>query len=238
MITGGHRVRGPGDELPPIELSIDGGAHELAAIDAALAAGRIDEAGWFAATQALIVPAYLAGTNPRAQSGYSGDEARWEAARRPILDAVDRSGDLLDVGCANGYLMESLHRWAGADGIAIEPYGLDLSPELVQLARRRLPHWGDRIQVGNALYWVPTRRYDYVRTGLDYVPTHRRADLVAHLLRHAVGRRLIVGIYNEARTGARLEDEVAAAGYRVAGRAEVPKPDDPRVVRRAFWIDR
>jgi hypothetical protein len=28
------------------------------------------------------------------------------------------------------------------------------------------------------------------------------------------------------------------AGYRVAGRREWPKPDDPRVVRRVIWVDR
>ncbi|MDT5026385.1 MAG: hypothetical protein QOE61_2811 [Micromonosporaceae bacterium] len=27
------------------------------------------------------------------------------------------------------------------------------------------------------------------------------------------------------------------AGYRVAGRREWPKPDDPRVVRRVIWVD-
>jgi hypothetical protein len=225
------------DGLPPIELSIDRGAREWAARDAALAAGEIDEAGWFAATAAVLVPAYLAGDNPRAQSGHSGDEARWEAARRPILAAVDRPGDFLDIGCASGYLMECLHRWAAQDGIALEPYGLDISPELAELARARLPHWAERIWTGNALYWVPPRRFDYVRTGLAYVPPGRGTDLVAHLLENAVGRRLIVGIHNEARDRAGYEETVAAAGYRIAGRVEVTKPDDPRVVRRAFWID-
>ncbi len=224
-------------DLPPIELSIDRGAREWAAIDAALAAGEIDEAGWFAATQALLVPAYLAGDNPRAQSGHSGDAARWEAARRPVLAAVDVPGDFLDIGCASGHLMECVHAWAAEDGIALEPYGLDLSPELADLARTRLPHWAERIWTGNALYWQPPRHFDYVRTGLEYVPPGRRIDLVAHLLAHAVGRRLIIGIYNEARQRRATEEELAAAGYRIAGRVEVPKPGDPRVVRRAFWVD-
>jgi SAM-dependent methyltransferase len=228
----------PADELPPIEASIDGGAFHLAAIDHALANGEIDEAGWFGGVQALIVPAYLAGDNPRAQSGHSGDEERWESARRPILAACDRSGDFLDIGCASGYLMESVQRWAADDGISLEPFGLDLAPELVGLARSRLPHWADRIWQGNALYWIPERRFDYVRTGLDYVPPHRRLDLVGHLMRHVVGRRLIVGMHNEAREGVRAEDTLTAGGYRIAGRVEVAKPDDPRVVRRAFWIDR
>jgi SAM-dependent methyltransferase len=224
-------------DLPPVELAVDRGAREWAAIDAALAAGEIDEAGWFERTMAVLVPAYLAGDNPRAQSGQSGDEARWEAARRPVLAAVDAPGDFLDIGCASGYLMECVHAWAAQDGVVLEPYGLDLSPELADLARRRLPHWADRIWTGNALYWQPARRFDYVRTGLDYVPAPRRLDYVAHLLAHVVGRRLIVGVYNEVREPAETEDLVTAGGYRIAGRLEWPKPGDDRVMRRVFWID-
>jgi hypothetical protein len=228
----------PDAGLPPIEVSIDGGAEIWAALDADLAAGRIDEAEWFERCERVTTAAYLSRDNPRAQSGHSGDEARWEAARRPVLVAVDADGDLLDVGCANGYLMESVHRWAAADGYAIEPYGLDISTGLAELARRRLPQWADRIWVGNALYWRPPRRFDYVRTGLDYVPAGRVVDLVAHLLDVAVGRKLIIGVMNEAKDRPWRAQELVEAGYVIAGRREWPKPDDPRVVRRVCWIDR
>ncbi len=55
-----------------------------------------------------------------------------------VADAIDRDGSLLDVGCANGYLMECLPRWTPFD---VEPYGLEISSDLAELARRRLPHW-------------------------------------------------------------------------------------------------
>jgi len=226
------------EAMAPIELSIDGGYEIGSALDADLAAGRIDEAGWFARWNEVLTTAYLARDNPRAQSGHSGDEPRWEAARRPVLAAVDADGSFLDVGCANGYLMESVHRWAGEDGYAIEPYGVDISAGLVDLARRRVPDWADRIWVGNALYWKPPRRFDYVRTGLEYVPPGRAVDLVAHLLDVAVDRKLIIGVMNEAADRPWRAEEVAAAGFRIAGRREWPKPDDPRVVRRVCWIER
>ena len=223
----------------PLAEAIDGGAAEWAARDEALARGEIDEAGWFERYLAALVPAYLAGDNPRAQSGHSGDDARWEAARRPMLAAVDADGDLLDIGCASGYLMETAHRWAASDGRALEPYGLDISPELADLARRRLPHWADRIWTGNALYWrhPEGRRFDYVRTGLDYVPPGRVGDLVTHLLEHVVGRRLILGVHNEAAGESPWRSQVEAAGHVVAGERVWPKPADPRVVRRVFWVD-
>jgi len=222
----------------PVEVVIDGGAREWERIDAAHDSGELDDAGWFAEVGAVIVPHYLAGDNPRAQSGHSGDDARWEQARRHILRAVDRDGTFLDVGCASGYLMQTLSQWAADDGIALDPYGLEISPALADLARRRMPHWAERIHTGNALYWTPPggRRYDYVRTGLDYVPPTRRGDLIAHLLAHAVGRRLIIGSYNEEKARPTWENEVTALGYRITGANEVPH-SDPRVARRVFWID-
>lgn len=233
--------RGPADADPErdVALVMDGGAREWERIDAAYQSGELDDAGWFEAIQAVVVPHYLAGDNPRAQSGHSGDDARWEAARRHVLSAVDGPGTFLDVGCASGYLMETVHRWAAEDGIALEPYGLDLSPELAELARCRLPHWADRIWTGNALYWTPPDglRFDYVRTGLEYVPRARCGDLIAHLLDNVVGRRLVLGTHNEERDRPEWTDLVAALGYRIVGTDVRPHPDH-RVVRRVFWIDR
>ncbi len=221
----------------PVDVVIDRGAQDWRRIEASYQAGEIDEAGWFNEVGAVIVPKYLEADNPRAQSGHSGDDSRWEQARRHILRAVDVDGTFLDVGCASGYLMETLREWAAEDGLALDPYGLEIAPELADLARRRLPHWAGRIHTGNALYWVPAQRFDYVRTGLDYVPARRRGDLLAHLLTHVVGRRLIIGSYNEERARPLWEEQVRALGYRIAGRDEIPHPD-PRVVRRVFWIDR
>lgn len=130
--------------------------------------------------------------------------------------------------------MESLCRWAAADGIELRPYGLDFSERLVALARSRLPEWADRIWVGNALYWTPPRRFDYIRTGIDYVPRDQRGDLVERLLPYC--RRLIVGMENEETGRRETEEELVALGFPIAGRVEVPHPD-PRVTRRAVWID-
>jgi SAM-dependent methyltransferase len=143
---------------------------------------------------------YLASDDPRRQSGFGGDEERWEAARRPITRAVDRPGSFLDVGCANGYLLESLVRWSPH---AIEPYGLDWSARLVELARARLPQWADRFFVGDALEWEPLWRFDFVRTELVYAAEERRRELVERLLQRVVapGGRLIVCGYGSPRSG-------------------------------------
>jgi SAM-dependent methyltransferase len=227
------------DRVEDLELLKDGGWRRIAAIDAALERGEIDERGWYDAMAELIVPAYLAGDNPRAQSGHSGDESRWEGARRLVLDAVRRDGSFLDVGCASGYLMESLERWAREDGVSLEPWGLDISPALASLARERLPRWADRIFVGNALHWQPDRRFDFVRTNLDYVPAHRRPELVGHLLDSVVVSRgrLVIGVFNEETERAAQQEAVASWGFTITGFTERPHPDTRRLVRRVFWID-
>jgi trans-aconitate methyltransferase len=214
------------------------GWRQVAAIDAALERGEIADDDWHRAMAELVVPAYLAGDNPRAQSGHSGDAVRWEGARRLLLDAVERPGSFLDIGCANGHLMECLHAWAAEDGTDLEPWGLEISVELAELARRRLPHWRDRISVGNALDWKPPSRFTYARANLDYVPTARRAQLLHHLLGDVVAPdgRLIIGVFNEELHGA-LEETVSSWGFEISGRADRPHPDTSALVRRAFWMD-
>jgi len=136
--------------------------------------------------------------------------------------------------------MECAQLWLREDGIEIEPYGLDILPELVELARRRLPHWADHIWLGNALHWTPPLRFDFVRTGLEYVPRPLRANLVRHLLDVAVapGGRLIIGPNSEvAGSPSALEAEVRDWGFRIGGRLEVPHDEDERVVRRAVRIE-
>jgi SAM-dependent methyltransferase len=199
-------------------------ADELAA---ARRRGEIDDDEWFAGMAAIFEDAYLAGENPRAQSGFGGDEERWELARRPIADAIDRPGAFLDVGCANGHFLECLVEWSPH---RIEPYGLDLAPAVAELARRRLPHWADRIFAGNALTWEPPFRFDFVRTELVYVPDERRRELVERLLSNVVaaGGRLIVCGYGSPRSGVvaeRVGESLRALGLEPELELRVEAPE-------------
>jgi hypothetical protein len=154
------------------------------------------------------VPAYLAARTPWEQSGKTGTAEDWE------------------------YLMECLPRWTS---YRVEPYGLDLSSELAALARRRLPGWADRIFVGNALTWDPPRRFDVVRTGLEYVPAHRRRDLVERLL--GFSGRLVIGVFNEHESERTTEEFLHSQGYAIGGRSTRPHPRKGGMEYRVLWID-
>lgn len=75
---------------------------------------------FFEASKAALAAYCLADpANPFRQSGRSSGAARWEETRRPLAEAVHRDGDYLDVGCANGLLLETPIGWCAARGITI-----------------------------------------------------------------------------------------------------------------------
>jgi SAM-dependent methyltransferase len=187
--------------------------------------------------------AYLAAADPRGQSGFRGDAARWTAARRVIAHAIDRGGAFLDIGCANGHLLETLIGWARDDGHVIEPWGLDISVALVELARARLPAWSAQLLVGDALTWTPPRRFDYVRTELVYVPEWRRSEYVRRLMDEVVAPdgRLIICSYGSARRPSPRAEPPATAlrgwDWDVAGEAKADDPETGVIMTCMAWLD-
>ena len=183
----------------------------------------MDRDRFFAANQAELAEFYLADpSNPYQQSGRSSGGARWVETRRCIADAVDRDGTFLDVGCANGLLLESMRTWLQETGLAIQPYGIDFITELVALARDRVP--GGEFWVANAWSWRPPRRFTYVRTNLEYVLAEDRTEFVVRQLDWVEpGGRLILCHYRDRGTS---QIDTAAflhtMGYDLIGSAAAP----------------
>lgn len=207
----------------------------------ALDAGILTEAQWFAIHNEFFTRHYLATDDPRAQSGHGGGEANYRYSRMLLLEAIHQSGTFLDVGCANGYLMESLHKWLQGSGLAVEFYGLDISEGLLALAKQRLPHWQDRFFLGNALYWQPSAKYDFVYLmGIEFVPVGRQAEFIDHVLTHYVkaGGRFIFGPTTEERDLRVMEEQFRAWGYGLAGYCEKSHQTIPHLARKLFWFDK
>jgi SAM-dependent methyltransferase len=210
---------------------------EIAQLDDDLASGRIGEAEWHERVEEVLIDAYLAYAEPWRQSGKGGDDYDWRWSRELVLDVFPERADFLDVGCANGYLMETLHRWGNERGIYVEPYGLDISWRIASLARSRLPQWADRIFVGNAIDWSPPRRFDVVQAGLDEVPPHRRRELVDRLLDDFLVPGGVL-VLRPTRVGRDLPDhaeQLEAMGLSPDGVIEAVHPKK-RHVRRTAWL--
>ena len=209
-----------------------------AALNADLEAGRITEGQWFERGEEILIDAYLASADPRLQSGKSGDEDDWRWSRELVLEAVDGPEcHLLDVGCANGYLMESLHRWGDERGLRIEPYGLEISERMAFHARLRLPHWADRIWAGNSLDWTPPRRFDLVHTALDYAPPKRQRELVERTLRDLVvpGCRVVFRAERVGDASRDVPSQLRALGFQPDGVLESVHPSTG-AIRRTAWL--
>jgi SAM-dependent methyltransferase len=202
---------------------------------------RISEAQWFDNYKEFIARHYLMADNPRAQSGHGGNERRYRYTQEMILKAIDKPGSFIDVGCANGHLMEKLDQWLQAQGLNLEFYGLDISEGLIELAKRRLPQWQERFFVGNALYWNPNWRFDYVCVReLGYVPRTHRREFFFHLFNDYVvkGGRLILGPQTEFRDNAGMRKEIAAWGIEASGTVEKSHQEHAQLVRRLYWFER
>jgi hypothetical protein len=202
--------------------------------------GRMDQRAWNERTRRLLEESYLqAGTGPGG-SGCGHDEAGWERRRRPLVEAFDRSGSWLDVGCANGYLLETLPVWAARRGFRLEPFGLELIPSVSDLARKRLPHLAERIYTGDVTEWEPPRRWTFVTALSDAVPPSGLAGLVRRLLERFAerGGRVIISSYGSSRRREPAEafaERLVADGFEVAGSAQAIV--SAIVVTQTAWID-
>ncbi|MBI2855508.1 MAG: SAM-dependent methyltransferase [Chloroflexi bacterium] len=182
--------------------------------------------------------AYLAEDDPIRQSGFGGGPERWRLEREPILEAVQGDGDFLDIGCANGHLLECLAGWGRERDLTLIPYGLDQGSRLIALAKQRLPRFASNLYVGNGWDWKPPRRFRYVYTIHDCVPSDFLEEYLKRLYRQVVGPegRLIVGAYGSRSRGIAPFDIggfLSSVGFTVAGEATGGEPP----VAKFAWVD-
>ena len=154
-----------------------------------------------------------------------------------ILEAVYQDGTFIDIGCANGHLIESLDRWMRNTDVRVEFYGLEISQALFELAQCRLPDFAPRIFLGNAMHWRPPFRFDYVYTMiLDDIPDDLRKPFLDNLYHHYVkpGGRLILGPWSDRET----DGELSVLGFTPNGYCEKTVPGRADQTKRIVWIDR
>lgn len=189
----------------------------------------------FAAQARALEQAYLQSGDPMAQSGFSGGRRRWVSERSPLIDAIHRDGDFLDVGCANGLLAEDVATWSRERGFEVVPHGIDLGERLVAVAQRRMPEQRQNFAVADAWRWEPRRKWAFVYSLLDLSPQERWCDWLHRLSTWVEpGGRLIIGSYGS-RSRAVEPLDVAyvmeGCGLRVIGSS---RGGDPPLTRFAW----
>lgn len=179
--------------------------------------------------------AYLHATDEIGHSGFGGGRERWVEERSPLIEALDADGSFLDVGCANGLLAADVVSWAAVRGHAVEPFGIDLGHQLVEMAKQRMPGYAANFVVADAWDWEPRRSWDYVYSLVNLAPRDLVSQWFERLSRWvAPGGRLIIGAYGSRSRGRAPADPgsmLRLAGYTVAGESFGSD------VTRFAWVD-
>ncbi len=192
-----------------------------------------------------LVGPYLSAATPQGGSGFGGTEEDWRDSRGTLADALDRdrrSVRFLDHACANGHLAVSMVTWGAELGVTVDPFGVDIAPELVDRARTDHPGLASHFWVGDALTWVHPagERFDLVHVLLDVVPAEQHPQLLQHQLDHVVapGGRLLVSEYGDPPSARSAEAQVTRAGFTVAGSCRQPTRGGRERGFPSVWIDR
>jgi SAM-dependent methyltransferase len=191
-----------------------------------------------------LVGAYLSSATPQGGSGFGGSEEEWREARGTLAEALDAARPrvrFLDHACANGHLAVSMVAWGAERGIEVDPFGVDIAPELVARARADHPSLAEHFFVGDALDWVHPggERFELVHVLLDVVPPSLHRELIQHQLDHVVapGGRLLLSEYGDPPTARSAESQVTLAGFTVAGRTRQPTRGGRPRGCASVWID-
>ena len=191
-----------------------------------------------------LVGAYLSAPTPQGASGFGGTDEEWSEARGTLADALDPARPairFLDHACANGHLAVSMVGWAAERGVMVDPYGVDIAPELISRARDDHPALAAHFWVGDALTWVHPEgeRFDLVHVLLDVVPAERHHDLIQHQLDRVVapGGRLLLSEYGDPPSARSAEAQVTHAGFTVAGRTRQPTRGGRERGFPSVWIN-
>jgi hypothetical protein len=134
--------------------------------------------------------------------------------------------------------MEMTHKWAAEIGFELQVYGVDISEGLIEFAQTRLPQWHDNFFIGNAHYWKPKQKFDYIHIMGGFDGDDARVIFEHYMENYLVeGGRCIIGPYWYENEDKPLET-ILNWGYAPNGHTEKTRYDKPNFKRKAIWVDK
>jgi hypothetical protein len=211
-------------------------------VNAALDNNEISKDEWYEINKVYFTNLYLSYDNPRAQSGHSGDAFHYLYSHMQILDAIYKDGTFCDIGCANGHLMEMVYKWALGVGFNLQMFGLDISEGLIEFSRKRLPEWHDNFFVGNAHFWKPEKKFDYIHMRAETVEEPRldgRYIIFSHYWENYlnVGGRLIIGPYWYTNDDS-VQRQILDWGISPKGYSEKSDYRESSKIKKVLWFEK
>lgn len=162
----------------------------------------------------------------------------WKQARSFIASAIHRPGTLLDIGCANGFLLRCLAEWSNHQ---LTPFGFDASAGRVRDTARFFPAQSERFarlpverlaeidahglpKAYDFVYWAVWDNYRFDRP--------ERIDLLERAIESVRDDgRLILGFYD--REPETIENKIAQIRALNLGHAvRAANPNGPQVLLR------
>jgi len=170
-------------------------------------------------SQKELVKKYLVGSHV---AGFDFD--LWVKRRAFIADLINKSGSILDIGCANGFLLRSLQEWSK---YKLTPYGIDVEIKFPNQIKELFPtNYSNFIQldirnINNISSFSLPDKYDFVYWHVwdewD-LSSDEQQDIVAQAGEHvASGGRFILGFYSSREQNMERIENLENAGFKFTG---------------------
>jgi SAM-dependent methyltransferase len=168
------------------------------------------------------------------------DYEAWRNKREFIAKAIEKDGSVLDIGCANGFLLRSLQEWTGKD---LDPYGIDPLVKNITESRKLFPDIANHF-VNAPLAHLPNLSAEFLPEAFDCVywnvwtqetlKDEKGIEGLKELWRRTKpGGRLILGFYDTPELNQQKVEAIKSNGYQISGTLQNPEGQESLV-----WIEK
>ena len=135
---------------------------------------------------------------------YDASYDEWEKGRKFIANQIDKDGSILDIGCANGFLLICLESWSGKK---LEKYGIDTNGDLIIQGKKLFPELEKRLKITGleSFRWLEEfdlpSKYDFIYWNVwdNFIFNEDKLNGLEELinLRLKENGKLILGFYHQ-----------------------------------------